>query len=129
MKVQAIPAWSTATLISLGAQQPTGRVPWVGCSASANISLVVGQRLQQPLVGVDKGLLFGRVELARHRLGLAMFQSQTMQQRNQPGTALADNPELVFDPRSGSSAARCCRPTPSASPAAPGSTGRRDPRT
>src|SRR4051812_32212487 len=25
---------------------------------------VVGQRLQQPLVGVDEGLLFGRVELA-----------------------------------------------------------------
>ena len=61
--------------------------------------LVVGQRPQQRLVGVDEGLLSGRVELARHRLGLAMFQSQTMQQRNQPGTALVDNLELVFDPR------------------------------
>ena len=33
-----------------------------------------------------------------YRLGLAMF--QTMQQRNQPGTALVDNLERVFDPRS-----------------------------
>jgi hypothetical protein len=62
--------------------------------------LVVGQRLQQRSVGVDEGFLFGRVELARHRVGLAVFQPQTMQQRNQPGTALVDNPELVFDPRS-----------------------------
>ena len=58
--------------------------------------LVVGQRPQQPLVGVNEGLLFGRVELARHRLGLAVFQSQTMQQRDQPGTALVDDLELVF---------------------------------
>ena len=35
-----------------------------------------------------------------YRLGLAMFQFQTMQQRNQPGTALVDNLERVFDPRS-----------------------------
>src|SRR4051812_20438027 len=34
VNVQATPAWST--LISLGAQQPTGRAPWVGCTASAN---------------------------------------------------------------------------------------------
>src|SRR3954471_21165420 len=61
---------------------------------------VVGQRLQQPLVGVDEGLLFGRVELARHRLRLAMFQPQTMQQRNQPGAALVDDPEPLLDPRS-----------------------------
>lgn len=91
--------WSTATLTSLGAQQPTGRAPWVGCVGEHH-RLVVGQRLQQRLVGVDEGFLFGWVELARHRLGLAMFQSQTMQQRNQPGTALVDNLELVFDPRS-----------------------------
>ena len=62
--------------------------------------LVVGQRLQQPLVGVDEGLLFGRVEFARHRLGLAVFQSQTMQQRDQPGAALVDDPVLPLDPRS-----------------------------
>jgi hypothetical protein len=56
--------------------------------------LVVGQRI----VGVDKGLLFGRVDLAGCRLGLAVLQSQTMQQRDQPGSALVDDPELVFDP-------------------------------
>src|SRR3954452_17691438 len=38
VNVQAVPAWSTATVTSLGAQQPTGRVPWVGCTASANIT-------------------------------------------------------------------------------------------
>jgi hypothetical protein len=38
VNVQAIPAWSTATVISWGAQQPTGRAPWVGCTASANIT-------------------------------------------------------------------------------------------
>src|SRR5918995_3786415 len=36
--------------------------------------------------------------LAGSSYRLAMF--QTMQQRNQPGTALVDNLELVFDPRS-----------------------------
>ena len=36
VNVQALPAWSTATLTSLGAQQPTA--PWVGCTASANIT-------------------------------------------------------------------------------------------
>ncbi|KJB89907.1 hypothetical protein N826_10885 [Skermanella aerolata KACC 11604] len=61
---------------------------------------VVGQRLQQRLVGIDEGLLFGRVELARHRLGLAVFQPQTMQQRDQSGAALVDDPERLLDPRS-----------------------------
>src|SRR3954469_7302112 len=36
VNVQAISAWSTATVTSLGAQQPTA--PWVGCTASANIT-------------------------------------------------------------------------------------------
>jgi len=60
--------------------------------------LVVGQRLQQRSVGVDEGFLFGRVELARHRLGPAVFQSQTMQERDQPGAALVDDLELLVDP-------------------------------
>jgi len=38
--------------------------------------------------------------LAGSSYRLAMFQFQTMQQRNQPGTALVDNLERVFDPRS-----------------------------
>jgi hypothetical protein len=38
VNVHALPAWSTATLMSLGAQQPTGRAPSVGCAASANIN-------------------------------------------------------------------------------------------
>src|SRR3954463_15360875 len=38
VNVQALPAWSTATLTSLGAQQPTGRAPGVRCAASANIT-------------------------------------------------------------------------------------------
>src|SRR3954454_11922440 len=36
VNVHALPAWSTATVTSLGAQQPAGRAPWVGCTASAN---------------------------------------------------------------------------------------------
>ena len=35
-----------------------------------------------------------------YRLGLAVVQSQTMQQRNQPGAALVDDPERLLDPRS-----------------------------
>ena len=60
--------------------------------------LVVGQRLQQRSVGVDEGLLFGWVELARHGCRPAVLQA--MQQRDQPGSALVDDPECVFDPRS-----------------------------
>ena len=78
------------------ASRPMGGMHCVG----EQHRFIVGQRLQQPLVGVDEGLLFGRVELARYRLRLAVFQSQTMQQRDQPGTALVDDPELVLDPRS-----------------------------
>ena len=69
--------WSPATVVSLGAPQPAGRAAWVG---SANHRLVVGQRVQEGVISLDEGLLFGLVELARHRLRLALLDPQTMQQ-------------------------------------------------
>ena len=84
--------WSTATF---GAQQPTGRTAWVGCTASANIT----ERVHQGLISLDEGLLFDHVELLRHRLRLAVLHPQTMKQRNQPRAALINDAELLLDPR------------------------------
>ena len=51
--------------------------------------LIGAHRVEQVLVFVDEGLLFGVVEAARHGLRLAIVEVQTMQQRNQPRAAVA----------------------------------------
>ena len=51
--------------------------------------LVGAHRVEQVLVFVDEGLLFGVVEAARHGLRLAIVEAQTMQQGDQPRAAVA----------------------------------------
>src|SRR5271167_2238115 len=82
---------STATGTSFGAQQPTGRTAWVGCTASAKITASV--------VGLDEARLFHRVQLARDRGGFAVFHPQTVQQRDQTGSGLVFDAAFSCDPR------------------------------
>ena len=61
--------------------------------------LVGAHRVEQVLVSIDEGLLFGVVEAARHRLRLAIVKAQTMQQGNQTRAAVAQ-PECPLHPGS-----------------------------
>jgi hypothetical protein len=60
--------------------------------------LVVAQGPLNGLVIVDERLLTRRIELARDGRGLAIGQSQPVQQGRQSAAALVDDPELPFDP-------------------------------
>ena len=51
--------------------------------------LVDAHRVEQGLVFVDEGLLFGVVEAARHGLRFAVVEAQTMQHGDQPRAAIA----------------------------------------
>src|SRR3954470_17023470 len=60
--------------------------------------LVVAHGPLNGLVRVDERPLTRRIELARDGLGLAIGQSQPVQQGRQSAAALVDDPELPFDP-------------------------------
>src|SRR3954447_20243463 len=60
--------------------------------------LVVAHGPLNGLVSVDERPLTRRIELARDGLGLAIGQSQPVQQGRQSAAALVDDPELPFDP-------------------------------
>ena len=67
-----------------GAQQPTGRAAWVGCTAlRKQHGLVVAQGIQQLFVALNESLLLFFVELARDDIGFVIFEPQAMQQRDQ----------------------------------------------
>ena len=61
--------------------------------------LVGAHRVEQVLVLIDEGLLFGVVEAARHGFWLAIAKAQTMQHGDQPRTAVAP-PECPLHPSS-----------------------------
>jgi hypothetical protein len=60
--------------------------------------LVVGQRIQELFTGCNEFRLLFLAELARDDLRLVIFQPQSMQQCDQPGSARIDQTELLLDP-------------------------------
>ena len=66
--------------------------------ATENKELIGLKLVQQGFVGLDEGRLLLRIELARHRLWLAMLQAEPMQQRDQARPALVLDAALRLDP-------------------------------
>jgi len=73
---------------------------------------VVAHGIHQVFVARDERLLRFRIELARDDFGLVIFESQAMQQRDQPRAAFVDQAESRRRPGA-SSAAGSTRPRPS----------------
>src|ERR1700761_2026628 len=60
--------------------------------------LVVAHGIHQVFVARNERLLRFRIELARDDFGLVIFESQAMQQRDQPRAAFVDEAEFLRDP-------------------------------
>src|SRR5664279_1437478 len=61
-------------------------------------SFIVRQGIQEIIVALNERLLLHYVELARNDIRLVIFQSQTMQQRDQPRAAFINETEFRLDP-------------------------------
>jgi hypothetical protein len=57
---------------------------------SEHHSFIIAKIVEQIFITVDKGLLFRRIELARHQLGLAIFHVVALQEIDQGRAGLAD---------------------------------------
>src|ERR1700684_126051 len=61
--------------------------------------LIGAQGVHQFLVKLDERALLGLVEMARNDFGLAIFEAETMQKRDQSRAAFVFHPEFRCDPR------------------------------
>src|SRR4029077_12053148 len=90
---------SIASFSCFGAQPPTGRAAWVGCTASTYITASsLPNEFKSFVMALDEILLLLHVELARNDIGLVIFEPQAMQQRDQPRTAFINEAEFPLDP-------------------------------